>query len=195
MLRLSASRGWSLRQRSGLQGCTGCCCFTPRAARCCRARSAAPLDASLGLAGQTEAAPFLLGLAVLTLLTDRSRSRLLVCLIDDAHWLDQESAQVLAFVARRLRGERILMLFAARDQPLGSVFSGIPELAVRALGIDDAVELLLAAVSDQRAIAAARGSGDMIRVGLAICHPASDMKSGTPGTSTAWRTPPPAGSI
>src|SRR5580693_1195139 len=71
------------------------------------------LDASLGVDGSadgsyTEASPFLLGLAVLTVLGDLSGSRLLVCLIDDAHWLDAESAQVLAFVARRLRNERIL---------------------------------------------------------------------------------------
>lgn len=105
------------------------------------------LDASLGLAGQAQAAPFLLGLAVLTVLNDLSRSRLLVCLVDDAHWLDPESAQVLAFVARRLRNERILMVFAARDQE-ASVFSGIPELAVQALGLDDAVELLLSAAGD-----------------------------------------------
>jgi AAA ATPase domain len=60
------------------------------------------LDASLGVGGSdTEASPFLLGLAVLTLVDDLSGSRLLVCLIDDAHWLDAESAQVLAFVARR----------------------------------------------------------------------------------------------
>jgi DNA-binding CsgD family transcriptional regulator len=106
------------------------------------------LDASLGLSGPAEAAPFLLGLAVLTLLNDLSRSRPLICLIDDAHWLDPESAQVLAFVARRLQNERILMLFAARDQPEASVFSGIPELAVRALGLDEAVELLLSAAGD-----------------------------------------------
>ena len=101
------------------------------------------LDASLGLADEADAAPFLLGLAVLTVLNDLSKSRLLVCLVNDAHWLDPESAQVLAFVARRLRSERILMVFAARDQPAGSVFSGLPELAIQPLGLDEAVELLL----------------------------------------------------
>ena len=106
------------------------------------------LDASLGLSGPAEAAPFLLGLAVLTLLNDLSRSRPLICVIDDAHWLDPESAQVLAFVARRLQNERILMVFAARDQPEANVFRGIPELAVPALGLDDAVEVLLSAAGD-----------------------------------------------
>jgi len=106
------------------------------------------LDASLGLSGSAGATPFLLGLAVLTLLNDLSGSGPLICLIDDAHWLDPESAQVLAFVARRLQNERILMLLAARDQPEASVFSGIPELAVHALGLDDAVELLLSAAGD-----------------------------------------------
>jgi DNA-binding CsgD family transcriptional regulator len=106
------------------------------------------LDASLGLSGPAQAAPFLLGLAVLTLLNDLSRSRPLICLIDDAHWLDPESAQVLTFVSRRLQNERILMVFAARDQPEASVFRGIPELAVPALGLDEAVELLLSAAGD-----------------------------------------------
>ncbi|HXB47949.1 MAG TPA: AAA family ATPase, partial [Streptosporangiaceae bacterium] len=106
------------------------------------------LDASLGLAGQTEAAPFLLGLAVLTVLNDLSRPRPLVCVVDDAHWLDLESAQVLAFVARRLQNEQILMLFAARDPPEASVFSGIPEVALQPLGFDDAAELLLATAGD-----------------------------------------------
>jgi DNA-binding CsgD family transcriptional regulator len=112
------------------------------------------LDASLGVEGSadgsyTEASPFLLGLAVLTLLNDLSGTRLLVCLIDDAHWLDTESAQVLAFVARRLRNERILMLFATREnEPAEIVFTGIPDLPVPALHLDDAVELLLAAAGD-----------------------------------------------
>ncbi len=106
------------------------------------------LDASLGLADQPEATPFLLGLAVLTVLNDLSRSRPLICLIDDAHWLDLESAQVLAFVAHRLQNEQILMVFAARDQPEARVFSGIPELAVQPLGLDDAAELLLSAAGE-----------------------------------------------
>jgi DNA-binding CsgD family transcriptional regulator len=134
------------------------------------------LDASLGVEGSadgsyTEASPFLLGLAVLTLLNDLSRTRLLVCLIDDAHWLDAESAQVLAFVARRLRNERILMLFAIREnEPAEIVFTGIPDLPVPALHLDDAVELLLAAVGDiplDRRVArqiAARAEGNPLAI-------------------------------
>jgi hypothetical protein len=104
--------GWSRRQRSGWPGCTGCCCSIRGRSALPPAQRRAP-DASLGLSGPAEAAPFLLGLAVLTVLNDLPGSRLLVCLIDDAHWLDPESAQVLAFVARRLQNERILMVFAA----------------------------------------------------------------------------------
>jgi DNA-binding CsgD family transcriptional regulator len=134
------------------------------------------LDASLGVEGSadgsyTEASPFLLGLAVLTLLNDLSGARLLVCLIDDAHWLDAESAQVLAFVARRLRNERILMLFAIREnEPAEIVFTGIPDLPVPALHLDDAVELLLAAVGDiplDRRVArqiAARAEGNPLAI-------------------------------
>ena len=133
------------------------------------------LDASLGVDGSadgyTEPSPFLLGLAVLTLLGDLSGSRLLVCLIDDAHWLDAESAQVLAFVARRLRNERIFLLFAAReDEPAGNVFAGIPHLPVPALDLDDAVELLLASAGDvplDRQVAreiAARAEGNPLAI-------------------------------
>jgi hypothetical protein len=133
------------------------------------------LDASLGVGGSdTEASPFLLGLAVLTLVDDLSGSGLLVCLIDDAHWLDAESAQVLAFVARRLKNERILMLFAAREnQPGGvadNVFTGIPELPLPALNLDDAVELLLASAGDlplDRQVAgeiAARAEGNPLAI-------------------------------
>jgi AAA ATPase domain len=132
----------------GLAGLHRLLLFHPERRSVLPAAQRRALDASLGLAGQAEAAPFLLGLAVLTVLDDLSRSRLLVCLVDDAHWLDPESAQVLAFVARRLRNEPILMVFAARDQPEASPFSGIPELAVQALGLDDAVEVLLSAAGD-----------------------------------------------
>ena len=67
---------------------------------------------------------FLVGLAVLDLLADLAEERPLVCLIDDAHWLDRVSAQTVAFVARRL-AERIVMVIAVREPPRRR-FAGLP---------------------------------------------------------------------
>jgi len=58
---------------------------------------------------------FLVGLAVLSLLSQAAEERPLVCVIDDAQWLGQASAQALAFAGRRLQDERVLMLFAEQE--------------------------------------------------------------------------------
>jgi predicted ATPase len=81
-----------------------------------------------------------LGLAVLGLLSEAAAQQPLVCLIDDAQWLDQASAQVLGFVARRLRRESVGLVFGSRGQ--NAVLSGLPELAVEGLPEADARELL-----------------------------------------------------
>src|SRR6185295_2351528 len=100
------------------------------------------LDASLGLSGPAEAAPFLLGLAVLTLLNDLSRSRPLICLIDDAHWLDPESAQVLAFVARRLYADRVGLIAGVGEPAAQQVFEQLPTITVDGLPDAEARQLL-----------------------------------------------------
>jgi DNA-binding CsgD family transcriptional regulator len=89
---------------------------------------------------------FLVGLATLTLFAEVAEQRPLVCLVDDAQWLDHASAQILGFVARRLLAERIAVVCAARTGAGDDVLAGLPELSVRGLGDSDARALLLANV-------------------------------------------------
>src|SRR3954464_13957552 len=89
---------------------------------------------------------FLIALAALSLLADAAEARPLVCLIDDAQWLDRASAQALAFVARRLLAERIAMIFAIRDPHDVSELTGLPELVVGGLANGDARRLLASAI-------------------------------------------------
>jgi predicted ATPase len=83
---------------------------------------------------------FLVGLAVLSLLSEVAGDRPLVYLVDDEQWLDRESAQVLGFVARRLAADPVGLVFAA--QIPGEELAGLPELAVGGLPEDDARALL-----------------------------------------------------
>ncbi|MET0698387.1 MAG: AAA family ATPase [Mycobacterium sp.] len=83
---------------------------------------------------------FLVGLAVLSLMSAAAATQPLLCVIDDAHWLDQVSVQTLGFVARRLMAEPIALVFAVRDAP--EVLAGLPELVVPGLSDGDARELL-----------------------------------------------------
>jgi DNA-binding CsgD family transcriptional regulator len=87
---------------------------------------------------------FLVGLAVLTLLSEVAEERPLLCVVDDAQWLDRASAQVLAFAARRLLAEPVGLIFAAREP--GEQFRGLPDLEVRGLPDKDARALLDSAV-------------------------------------------------
>jgi DNA-binding CsgD family transcriptional regulator len=98
------------------------------------------LEVALGLSAGRTPDPFLVGLAVLNLLSEAAEERPLLCVIDDAQWLDRASARVLAFVARRLLAERIAMVFAAREQIVS--LAGFAELQVEPLGHRDARALL-----------------------------------------------------
>ena len=96
---------------------------------------------------------FLVGLAVLSLLSDIAEKRPLVCIVDDAQWLDAASAQALAFVARRLGAESVGLVFAVREPSGERHLEGLPELAVGGLDDGDARELLgtvLAGPLDER---------------------------------------------
>jgi len=83
---------------------------------------------------------FLVGLALLTLISEVAMERPLVCVVDDAQWLDHASALALGFVARRLEAESVVMLFGARE-PCDEL-RGLPELLVEGLRKADAQELL-----------------------------------------------------
>ncbi len=89
---------------------------------------------------------FLVGLAVLTLLSEVAEERPLLCLLDDAQWLDQASAQVLGFVARRLAAEGVVIIFAVREPSATVDLAGLPELKVGPLHDADARELLATAI-------------------------------------------------
>jgi DNA-binding CsgD family transcriptional regulator len=83
---------------------------------------------------------FLVALAVLSLLSDASEGRPLLCIVDDAQWMDRASAQVLGFVARRLLAESVALVFGAREQPQDLL--GLPELEIAGLRDTDAHALL-----------------------------------------------------
>jgi DNA-binding CsgD family transcriptional regulator len=83
---------------------------------------------------------FAVSLGVLRLLGAAAGERPLICLVDDAQWLDRTSAQVLAFVARRLEAEGLALVFAEREP--SSTLAGLPELTVEGLGLRDARALL-----------------------------------------------------
>jgi DNA-binding CsgD family transcriptional regulator/tetratricopeptide (TPR) repeat protein len=84
---------------------------------------------------------FMVGLAVLSLMAAAANDQPLLCVIDDAQWLDQVSVQTLGFVARRLLAEPVALIFAVRDNGR-EVLAGLPELVVPGLSDADARELL-----------------------------------------------------
>jgi DNA-binding CsgD family transcriptional regulator/tetratricopeptide (TPR) repeat protein len=84
--------------------------------------------------------PLLVGLALLGLLSEAAEEGPLLVVVDDAHWLDQASALALAFVARRVLAEKILLLFGTRE--IAAAFVRLPSLNVRPLGRRDARALL-----------------------------------------------------
>nr|WP_296073568.1 LuxR family transcriptional regulator [uncultured Actinoplanes sp.] len=102
------------------------------------------LRTALGLGSGPAPDRFLVGLAVLTLLSEVAAKRPLVCLIDDEQWLDRASARVLGFVARRLTADPVGLVFAARAP--GGEIDGLPELPVAGLPPPDARALLESAM-------------------------------------------------
>jgi DNA-binding CsgD family transcriptional regulator len=89
---------------------------------------------------------FLVGLAVLSLLAEAAEEQPLICIVDDAQWLDRVSVQMLAFVARRLLAERVGLVFALRESGDNHALDGLPELVIEGLAAADAGRLLDATV-------------------------------------------------
>ncbi len=100
------------------------------------------LSTAFGLGRGAAPDRFLVGLAVLSLLSEVAEEQPLVCLIDDAQWLDLASEQALAFVARRLLAESVALVFAVRAASEDRELRGLPELMVEGLGESDARALL-----------------------------------------------------
>jgi DNA-binding CsgD family transcriptional regulator len=99
------------------------------------------LGVALGLRAGPAPDRFLVGLAALSLLSGAAAEQPMLCVVDDAQWLDRASAQALGFVARRLLAEPIALLFATADEPSEDL-AGLPELAVGGLSAGDARTLL-----------------------------------------------------
>jgi DNA-binding CsgD family transcriptional regulator len=101
----------------------------------------AALATALGLSVGPAPDRFLVGMAVLSLLSEVAAEKPLLCLVDDAHWLDQESAHALAFAARRLGAESVGLVFAA--SAFRHELAALPGLVVEGLDDDDARALLM----------------------------------------------------
>jgi DNA-binding CsgD family transcriptional regulator len=101
------------------------------------------LAGALGLAPSSGSDRFLASAAVLGLLAEAAEERPLLCLVEDAHWLDTPSADALVFASRRLRAERVAIIFAVREGE-GLTFEGrgLPELLLAGLEDEDALWLL-----------------------------------------------------
>jgi DNA-binding CsgD family transcriptional regulator len=103
------------------------------------------LGSAFGLTAGAAPDRFLVGLAVLSLLADVAEEQPLLCVVEDAQWLDHASAQALAIAARRLYAESVCMLFAIREPCAASQFEGLPEVRVEGLPDRHARELLASA--------------------------------------------------
>jgi DNA-binding CsgD family transcriptional regulator len=100
------------------------------------------LSVALGLAVGEVPDRFLLGLAVLSLLAAVAEERPLLCLVEDAQWLDAASSQILGLVARRVRGESVAIVVAVREPAAARDFDGLAELRLEGLPLQDARTLL-----------------------------------------------------
>lgn len=125
----------------------------------------AALETAFGLSANPPPDRFLVGLGVLGLLSEAADEQPLICVVDDAQWLDETSALALAFVARRLLAEPIGLVFAVREPSEVRELAGLPELVVDGLSESDARALLASVLPGRldervrdRFVAEARGN-------------------------------------
>ena len=106
------------------------------------------LGGALGLRRADSPDRFLLALAALTMLARAAIKRPLLCIVDDAQWLDRESAGIMGFIARRLSADAVAMLFAVRGPSERAVdLEGIPWVQIGGLAPEEAGQLLASAVA------------------------------------------------
>lgn len=113
------------------------------------------VEVAFGLRSGPAPDRFEVGLAILGLLAEVAEHEPLVCVVDDAQWLDQASARTLAFVARRLMAETVALVFGVRDPTDEQTFAGLPELIVGGLDDEDARGVLGLAIAgrvDERVV-------------------------------------------
>ena len=104
------------------------------------------LNVALGIASGDVPDRFVVGLAVLGLLSAAGEERPILCLVEDSQWLDEASGLILGFIARRLLGESVALVVAVREPTTRHDFGGLPELTIRGLPDADARALLGRAV-------------------------------------------------
>ncbi len=104
------------------------------------------LNVALGLASGDVPERFVVGLAVLGLLSAAAEEQPLLCLVEDSQWLDEASGLILGFIARRLLAESVALAVTAREPSQRQDFTGLPELMLRGLPEEDARTLLGRAV-------------------------------------------------
>ncbi|GAA1900738.1 ATP-binding protein [Streptantibioticus ferralitis] len=122
------------------------------------------LECAFGLAAPATTDRLLTGLAVLSLLCELAEERPLLCVVDDAQWLDHASADALLLAARRLQAEPVALILAAREGEGGFTAYGLPELRLTGLAEEASAKLLdgyageLAAPVRHRVLTEARGN-------------------------------------
>lgn len=125
----------------------------------------AALEVAYGIRDEAVPNHLLIGLAMLGLLSDAGQEQTLICVVDDAHWLDKASADALAFAGRRLESERVAIVFAMRETNERPELATLPQLPVQGLTDEDARRLLRSEIHvpidkrvEDRIIAEARGN-------------------------------------
>jgi DNA-binding CsgD family transcriptional regulator len=152
------------------------------------------LDTAFGLGEGPPPDRFLVGLATLSLVANAAEEMPLLCIVDDAQWLDRSSAQVLAFVARRLQAEPIAFLFAETDTERLGELNGLPELFLGPLPDACARELfdsvITGPVDDSvRARVVAESGGNPLALLTLPLRMSSDDVAGGFGLTTALQLP------